>query len=359
MKIKSILIVGLLPTLGFSQTLQNLKVANHDVIVNNQPMSFNEAAQFCRSNNYYLASERGVKIVVGNPGANISSNTFWTSKEVYMSNKNVDHLNKTIDYDAANVYYRAQNVFNPEDKSSSHPVICSKEIQSDLQSAKSNLVNAFPLGAIKVYPQSISSMSLDQAKAFCQGLGDGWRLPTVDELQQIKLSNRISITDLSQPIYWSGTKSCDGCYTSYFAIQMETGAKTSFETNSNLRFIPVFSATTQNNTFSTWNFGAYEVTTQFFGPMTIAEAMNFCMKSTENPNKPWRVTSMQELSSMKSYKSEIPGMIGKRFFSYENRSQTFNRQDLNVVKIEPLGTNETWISGSEESRCYFFMSRRK
>jgi hypothetical protein len=139
---------------------------------------------------------------------------------------------------------------------------------------------------------------------------------------------------------------------------MDNSVKVAFETSSKLRFIPVYSETTTNS-YSTWNFGTYEITTQFFGPMTISEAIKFCMKATENPYKEWMVTTMQELSSMKAYKNEIQGMIGKRFFSYENKSPVFNRNDLNVVKIEPIGTSEIWASCSEESRCYFFMARKK
>jgi hypothetical protein len=89
--------------LAFSQEIQSFKTSNYEIKVNSSKMSYNEAKQFCKGQNYFLGSERSVQLVVGSYGAQINSNTFWTDKEVYMSSNNVDHANKIIDYDAANV----------------------------------------------------------------------------------------------------------------------------------------------------------------------------------------------------------------------------------------------------------------
>ena len=51
-------------------------------------------------------------------------------------------------------------------------------------------------------------MTWDDAKKACKVLGDGWRLPTIDELNTLYI-NKDKIGGFARDVYWSYTKNDD------------------------------------------------------------------------------------------------------------------------------------------------------
>lgn len=63
----------------------------------------------------------------------------------------------------------------------------------------------------EVYPEDLGKHSWEDAKKVCEDLGDGWRLPTREELHLMWL-NKDSIGGFAAADYWSSSE-----FYSYFA----------------------------------------------------------------------------------------------------------------------------------------------
>mgnify|MGYP003648804272 CR=1 FL=1 len=57
----------------------------------------------------------------------------------------------------------------------------------------------------EVYPTDLGEMTWDKAKKACANLGDGWRLPTKDELNLI-YENKNVVGGFANNGYWSSTE---------------------------------------------------------------------------------------------------------------------------------------------------------
>ena len=57
----------------------------------------------------------------------------------------------------------------------------------------------------EVYPTDLGEMTWDKAKKACANLGDGWRLPTKDELNLI-YENKNVVGGFANDYYWSSTE---------------------------------------------------------------------------------------------------------------------------------------------------------
>ena len=86
------------------------------------------------------------------------------------------------------------------------------------------------IGNLQIYPRDLSSMEWYVATKICLGLGDGWRLPTKEELNVIYV-NREIINGLSTDDYWSSThSSCHNrVWGQYFANGFQLIASPSLE----------------------------------------------------------------------------------------------------------------------------------
>ena len=61
----------------------------------------------------------------------------------------------------------------------------------------------------EVYPEDLGKHSWEDAKKVCEDLGDGWRLPTREELHLMWL-NKDSIGGFAAASYWSSSESYSG-----------------------------------------------------------------------------------------------------------------------------------------------------
>ena len=65
----------------------------------------------------------------------------------------------------------------------------------------------------EVYPTDLGQMTWNEAKEACVNLGDGWRLPTKDELNLI-YENKDVVGGFANSAYWSSTEY--GSYTAWY-----------------------------------------------------------------------------------------------------------------------------------------------
>lgn len=62
------------------------------------------------------------------------------------------------------------------------------------------------VGVIEVMKTDLGEMTWDEAKKACEKLGDGWRLPTIDELQ-FMYDKYDEISGFGPASYWSSSES--------------------------------------------------------------------------------------------------------------------------------------------------------
>jgi len=100
-----------------------------------------------------------------------------------------------------------------------------KKEPSDQQSSKNSTIGtAIRLGSIEIAEKDLPEMmTWDKAKAACEALGPGWRLPTKDELNNMQ-QNQDHIGDFTESNYWSSTEyDASSVWTAYFVNKNISG----------------------------------------------------------------------------------------------------------------------------------------
>ena len=92
--------------------------------------------------------------------------------------------------------------------------------ESESESSTVNLdereVSTIKIGNLEVMTEDLGDMNWDEAKKACKNLGDGWRLPTKDELNLL-YENKEKIGGFASSYYWSSTEdNATGAFIFYF-----------------------------------------------------------------------------------------------------------------------------------------------
>jgi hypothetical protein len=337
------------------------KIGNYEFVVSNDKMSWTEVNNYCNQlgKEWFLPSKTQMIILIETFSFD-KEKIYWTSNEGTSGNSKV-YAGKqwtNNDYDVADALDLKTKTTISMYKNERAYFVVARSLGNGFDIVKSNLYDTYSIGELKVSKYELKNVTYNQAKSLCNNLGEGWRIPTIEELETIKNNGRSCEKDLSSCYYYSDTRSCAGCYDSYFALSFVSGQKMTFVNDSYLRVVPVYSVPKPK--LETMKFYGFEVCTNIYGPMTYRDADLFCLKMSDNKNRQWRVTTDSELTSVKNYKSEIPNMVGKTFMSYSPGEKTyFSRDFLDTVEIAPLGQSERyWQGGSEDGKYYFFMSRK-
>jgi hypothetical protein len=74
-----------------------------------------------------------------------------------------------------------------------------------LKAEQEPLICSQPAMLFEVYPSDLGKMKWDDALKACTDLGEGWRLPTKDELNAM-YNNQLSIGGFAINYYWSSTE---------------------------------------------------------------------------------------------------------------------------------------------------------
>lgn len=81
------------------------------------------------------------------------------------------------------------------------------------------------IGRLEAMTQDLGFMKWDDSKKACADLGNGWRLPTKDELMLLIKNNVIQYPGKGRSLYWSSTERRNGMVFSMFRLR-EDGVKT-------------------------------------------------------------------------------------------------------------------------------------
>lgn len=99
----------------------------------------------------------------------------------------------------------------------------------------------------EVYPTDLGEMTWNEAKEACTNLGDGWRLPTKDELNLI-YENKDVVGGFANNVYWSSTENA----TNYAWLQdFSNGPQSNASKNYPLYVRAVRALTRKTDTYET------------------------------------------------------------------------------------------------------------
>lgn len=79
---------------------------------------------------------------------------------------------------------------------------------SDKESRMTDSENKIIIGSLEVMKEDLGVMEWEQAEQACDNLGNGWRLPSLEELETI-FNNRKEIGGFEEDHYWSSSESTD------------------------------------------------------------------------------------------------------------------------------------------------------
>lgn len=91
-----------------------------------------------------------------------------------------------------------------------------RQLQDSLKAAAQNDSKSFKIQKIslEVMKKDLGEMTWKESKEVCAALGDGWRLPTIKELEVIyQFRNKIGLNHYQ---YWSSTESSNGALSYWF-----------------------------------------------------------------------------------------------------------------------------------------------
>ncbi len=334
----------------------NSTIGNYEYYVSEDKLSWNDVQKLCKANGngWFIPNKRQLLILI--QALNLGNEkVIWTSEEG-ISNPSITY-GGMYNYDVAVALdLKLKESVNFYKTDLAHYILA-RSLGNNLSNVKTKINTAYALDNLLVSKEELRLVNYNEALSICSSIGEGWRLPTIEELEKIKSNGRNSVSDLDYNLYFSSTRTCDNCFDSYYCYNMVTGKREVNDKSSKLRVIPVYSKPKES--IKTWKFSQYEVIPQFYGPMTLNEAQSYCLNMTDNPNRKWRIANMQELSSMLQYKNEISGIVGKTFMSYTpGKSRSDSRQDLEILDIAPIGQAESyWMTGNAEKKYYFFIVR--
>ena len=76
------------------------------------------------------------------------------------------------------------------------------------ENTKTDTENKSVIGSLEVMKEDLGVMDWKQAEQACEKLGNGWRLPSLEELE-IVYKNRMQIGGFEEGHYWSSSESLD------------------------------------------------------------------------------------------------------------------------------------------------------
>ena len=206
------------------------------------------------------------------------------------------------------------------------------------------------IGNLEVMTEDLGRMSWDDAKKACADLGDGWRLPTKDELN-VLYENKDEIGGFANNSYWSSTELGnlnawlqifnDGYQSSYnknlypysvrsvraasnelesittneseSAAESEIAALNELESATEDEIAAVNESTVNVNVreLSTVKIGSLEVMTEDLGQMKWDKAI----KARADLGEGWRLPTKDELNVLYENKDEIGGFANSDYWS--------------------------------------------
>ena len=83
---------------------------------------------------------------------------------------------------------------------------CGPEIEEGFATIQGVGLATIKIGDLEVMTQDLGKMTWDNAKNACKGLGDGWRLPTKDELKSLYENKKTIGGFFNNTSYWSSSE---------------------------------------------------------------------------------------------------------------------------------------------------------
>ena len=187
------------------------------------------------------------------------------------------------------------------------------------------------------------TMPLDEALEACADLGDGWRLPTKDELNLMYL-NKDKIGGFTSNGYWSSTENdesyCEESWRQDFDNGKQVGNLKDY--NNYVRAVRSDSPLIIGKPI---RIGNLEVARNDFpNKMLWDEAMEACANLEDG----WRLPTMDELNLMYENKDKIGGFAKEDYWN-----STVNPDDDMDAMLQNFDVGDQFALKKDEFNCYW------
>ena len=177
-------------------------------------------------------------------------------------------------------------------------------------------VSTVKIGNLEVMTEDLGEMNWDAAIKACAVLGDGWRLPTKNELNVLK-ENKDEIGSFANNYYWSSTEvGRNDAWKQGFPSGNQTDAN-----KSNWNYVRAVRAFASNE--STVNVNIREVSTVKIGNLEVMDEdgnitemdWDEAIKACADLGDGWRLPTQDELNILYQNKDEIGGFVLDYYWS--------------------------------------------
>ena len=180
-------------------------------------MNWYEAKKACKNlgDGWRLPTKDELNLLFQNSGkiGGFASDGYWSSTEYGSSNAWTQYFG-----------YGVQGNFNKGNYNFVRAVRGFYHIDPELKSRGAGEVSTIKIGDLEVMTEDLGKMNWYEAKKACKNLGDGWRLPTKDELNLL-FQNSGKIGGFASDGYWSSTEyGSSNAWTQYFFIGSQNDA---------------------------------------------------------------------------------------------------------------------------------------
>jgi len=192
------------------------------------PMNWEDAIKACNSlgDGWRLPTIEELTIMCGSGKAPTDELTYWGTYHWTYSEFDNSNAIKTM---LSGILDSNGELFNKEiaDKSQRHFVLAVRNVESEQNDLIQNVIsNKVVLGNLEIAEYDFyDRMNIGDAKQACASLGDGWRLPTTDELSIIH-KEKLEVGGFTYGDYWSSDTYSSGVTYNYF-LMFFGGAKDS------------------------------------------------------------------------------------------------------------------------------------
>lgn len=174
------------------------------------------------------------------------------------------------------------------------------------------------IGNLEVMTEDLGELTMnwDDAMKACAALGDGWRLPTKDELN-ILYENKDKIGGFGNDDYWNYWSSTENDYSSAWLQNFYDGSEPNFGNMPPLGNVRAIRGSYEEGTVEistkTVKIGDLEIMTEDLGEMNWYDADKACT----NLGDGWRLPTYNELEYLCGIKDEIGGFIEDTYWCIE------------------------------------------
>jgi hypothetical protein len=222
-----------------------------------------------------------------------------------------------------------------------------KEIKEFRLNPKRTIGIPYNLGNFKIAQYDFKdSLNGLETKKMLSKLGEGWRLPTIEEMKQINL-NKEYLDDLTEDIYWVSNNYLNDSILAFSTFKNEV-VKASLDSNFHIRPVSFIHGTIKSIIGTPYKVGNLEVAEFDFNTSMNWEDANFECKKLGND---WRLPTQMEMNEIVMERNLL-GITPNSYWCSESNMDLKTAGIYNCAYMALYNSNMDWNQYVRPVRTY-------